>query len=79
MSGGHYDYAYVKIDELAGAILPTTPLRKAFKAHLKKVARACHDIEWVDSGDCSDGDEDAAICACLGKSGPAIEDAREGK
>ena len=72
MSGGSYDYAYGKIEDLAGEIMPTTPLRKAFKTHLRKVAKACHDIEWVDSCDCGPGDEDEAIRACLGKDGPAL-------
>jgi hypothetical protein len=36
------------------------------------VAKACHDIEWVDSGDCGLGDEDEAIRDCLGKGGPAL-------
>jgi len=67
MSGGSYDYAYQRIDDLADAIRATTPLRKAFKKHLKNVATACHQIEWVDSGDCGEGDEDDAIKACLGK------------
>ena len=72
MSGGSYDYAYGKIDDLADSIRPTTALRKAFKTHLRKVASACKDIEWVDSGDCGPGDEDEAIRACLGKDGPAL-------
>lgn len=72
MSGGSYDYAYGRIDDLADAIRPTTALRKAFKTHLRKVAEACKDIEWVDSGDCSPGAEDKAIRACLGKDGPAL-------
>jgi hypothetical protein len=72
MSGGSYDYAFGKIEDLAGQIRQTTPLRKAFVTHLRKVAKACHDIEWVDSGDCGPGEEYAAIRACLGKSGPAL-------
>jgi hypothetical protein len=72
MSGGSYNYAFVKIEDIAVEIRPTTPLRKAFKAHLRKVAKACRDIEWVDSGDCGPGDEDEAIRACLGKDGPAL-------
>jgi hypothetical protein len=43
-----------------------TPERKAFRKHLQLVANALHDIEWVDSGDCGPGDENAAIRACLG-------------
>jgi hypothetical protein len=66
MSGGSYDYAYRKIEELASSIAKTTPLRKAFCKHLDKVAKACFDIEWVDSGNCGPGDEDKAIRECLG-------------
>jgi hypothetical protein len=47
-----------------------TPERKAFAEHLKLVAKALHDIEWVDSCDYGPGDENAAILACL-KSAPA--------
>ena len=72
MSGGSYDYIYSRIEDLANEIRPTSPLRKAFKTHLRKVAKACHDIEWVDSSDCSPGDEDEAIRACLGNDGPAL-------
>lgn len=42
-----------------------TLLRKAFADHLKKVAKALHDIEWVDSADYGPGDEDKAINECL--------------
>jgi len=82
MSGGSYDYAFGRISDLAEQIRPTTALRRAFIKHLLKVAAACHDIEWVDSSDYGPGDEDAAIRACLGKDGPAmqlsevVEDAR---
>ena len=65
MSGGSYDYLYSKIEDMARGIPPYSMLRKAFKTHLLKVAQACHDIEWNDSGDGADG-EDAAIKACLG-------------
>jgi hypothetical protein len=72
MSGGSYDYFYSKVEDFATSLRLTSPLRKAFKAHMIKVARACEDIEWVDSGDCGTGDEDKAIMACLGKDGPAM-------
>ena len=39
------------------------PKRIAFKKLLQKVADAMHDIEWVESGDMSKGDEDKAIDA----------------
>lgn len=73
MSGGSYDYAYCKIDDFTGSLQRTTPLRKAFASHLAKVSKAMHDIEWVDSGDCAEGDEAAAIRAVLGKDGDAME------
>lgn len=72
MSGGAYDYAYGRIENLAADIRGQSPLRRAFRTHLLKVAKACHDIEWVDSGDKSPGDEDEAICECLGKNTDAL-------
>lgn len=72
MSGGSYQYAYHRIEELAYDIQPSSSLRKAFKAHLIKVAAACKDIEWVDSGDSGGGSEDAAILLCLGTGAPSL-------
>ena len=68
MSGGSYDYAYRDMDSFIRDLdrRASTPLRKAFVKHLAKVAKAMHDIEWVDSGDYSDGDEYKAIQDCLG-------------
>ena len=63
--------AYFRVD---------TPERQAFAKHLKLVAKALHDIEWVDSGDYGRGDENEAIRACIGDGavlGAAIERARE--
>ena len=57
------DYLYSRLDEANFEL--NTPLRLAFKAHLKKVVQALHDIEWVDSGDYGVGDEVEAIEACL--------------
>lgn len=67
MSGGSYDYAYSKVEDMAERLLDQTryPLRVAFGRHLKKVAKAMHDIEWVDSCDYGTGDEVKAINACL--------------
>lgn len=67
MSGGSYNYAYKRMMEVADEIRPLSPLRKAFKTHLRKVAQACQDIEWVDSSDFGEGDENAAIAMCLRK------------
>lgn len=68
MSGGSYDYFYHKLEQFAYdmSISPSEVERKAFQDLLFKVAKACHDIEWVDSGDYSEGDELEAIKACLG-------------
>jgi hypothetical protein len=79
MSGGSYNYAYQTIEQLANELRVTNPLRAAFKEHLKKVADAAQNIEWVDSGDYGPGDEDDSIKACLGNQvGPlALEAALE--
>ena len=67
MSGGSYDYAYRHVEEFARDRRATdTPLRRAFRAHLVLVAKAMHDIEWVDSHNYVPGDEDEAIRAVLG-------------
>ena len=48
-----------------------TPLREAFRQHLIKVAAALKAIEWVDSGDCGEGDEDEPIAEVLGSTNRA--------
>lgn len=63
MSGGSMDYLYSRVQ--CADFREDTPLRRAFRAHLNLVAKALHDIEWVDSGDYGPGDEEAAIRACL--------------
>ena len=63
MSGGSMNYLFSRIEEAHFAI--DTPERKAFKIHLEKVAKACKAIEWVDSGDSSEGAETAAILECI--------------
>jgi hypothetical protein len=68
MSGGSYDYAYGRVAEMADRLegnSPDSPERMAFVAHLRKVAKAMRDIEWVDSSDKSPGDEMAAIMECV--------------
>lgn len=76
MSGGSMNYLYSTLEREA-TFLADTPLRKAFMKHLSDVKDALHDIEWVDSGDYSPGDEDKAIRACLNPGAPlasAIEE-----
>ena len=65
MSGGSMNYLYSKLEYEAN-FTADTPERRAFAQHLKLVAKALHDIEWVDSGDYGPGDENAAIRTCLG-------------
>ena len=69
------NYLYSKIEYEAN-FLANTPERKAFARHLVKVAKALHDIEWVDSSDYGPGDENEAIRACLAP-GMALEAAIE--
>ena len=78
MSGGSYDYAYRKVNhfveelrerierERRAGVEGAHDLRERFAVHLEKVAKAIHDIEWVDSCDYGPGDEVAAILAVLG-------------
>ena len=73
MSGGSWGYFFGRLDDVASRLqCERDPLRKAFGAHLQKCAKALHDIEWVDSGDCSPGDEVKAIKAALGPDCPAL-------
>ena len=66
MSGGSMDYLFTKVDDVVIDLLADQrPLRRAFGAHLQLVAKALHDIEWVDSCDYGRGDEDEAIRRCL--------------
>lgn len=52
MSGGSMDYLCYKVDEVADELChEKSPARRAFGEHLKKIAHALHEIEWVDSGD----------------------------
>ena len=79
MSGGSMNYLYRRIEEAAN-FTTNTPERRAFAAHLVKVAKALHDIEWADSSDYGPGDENEAIRACLGDAlvlEAAIEHAHE--
>lgn len=58
----------------------STPLRRAFRAHLIKIAAALKAIEWRDSGDSGIYEENAAISACLTHSQQleqAIADAKD--
>lgn len=69
MSGGSLEYAYSYLNEVANTVFlkSNTSLHKAFAEHLRKVATALHDLEWVWSGDYEDGDEVGSIEAVLSK------------
>ena len=62
MSGGSMDYLYIKVAD--AEFTENTSLRKAFREHLELVAIALKKIEWNDSGDGADGEDDA-IRNCL--------------
>ena len=73
MSGGSYDYAYARIEEISRQVRDgahrggkgARALRLAFADLLDRCAVAAHDIEWVDSGDRAPDAEIDAIRACL--------------
>lgn len=62
MSGGSMNYLYRKV--LDADFSEDTPLRKAFKRHLVLIAEALRAIEWNDSGD-GDEREEERIRACV--------------
>ena len=73
------NYLYSKI-EYEATFAQNTPERRAFARHVLLVAKALHDIEWVDSGDYGPGDDTDAIRACIGPAAllaSVIEDAKE--
>ena len=77
MSGGSMNYLSYQVED--ATFRDNTQLRKAFRVHLRKVAEAMHKIEWNDSGDGAEG-EDESIRACVGDGAvleSAIEQARE--
>ena len=67
MSGGSYDYLCYKMEDAADRLSQSKcPHRRAFAVLMYKCATAMHDVEWVDSGDMSEGDDIEAISAALG-------------
>jgi hypothetical protein len=66
MSGGSWDYLFGRMDDAADRLVVSSdPRRKAFGLLMRRCAKAMHDIEWVDSGDCGPGDDADAIDAAL--------------
>jgi hypothetical protein len=66
MSGGSWDYAFSHFDGVANRLSrESDPLRRLLGIRVELIAKALHDIEWVDSGDYNSGDDVAAIKAVL--------------
>lgn len=63
MSGGSLNYVYQHVENAAAEIADRAdrPEHRAFAEHLRKVAKALHDLEWVWSCDYGRGDELDAI------------------
>lgn len=73
MSGGSWDYFHQSVSDVAIRLRgETCPLRRALGVKLEQVAKALHDIEWVDSMDYGKGDDYEAIKIALGKDAPAM-------
>lgn len=66
MSGGSYDYLCYKMEDAGASLCRHKNLkRKAFGRLMLLCTKAMHDVEWVDSGDMSAGDELEAIDKAL--------------
>ena len=73
MSGGSWDYVFYKFDDVAEKLLAEqSPARRSLGKQIQLIAKALHDIEWVDSGDYGEGDDEAAIDAALGENAKQI-------
>jgi len=51
MSGGYYDYAYLRILNIAIKDRKTNPQRAAIQSLTTLYAKVLKEVEWVDSGD----------------------------
>ena len=58
---------FVLVEGMVKSFEHNTPERRAFAVHLERVAKALHDIEWVDEGHYEIGEENEAIRACIGE------------
>ncbi len=77
MSGGSMDYLYEKIEDAEFRLL--SPERIALHKHLKKLSKALKAIEWNDSGD-GDDRENEFIYDAIGRNvilGSSIEEAEK--
>ncbi|HFD31654.1 MAG TPA: hypothetical protein ENJ28_02910 [Gammaproteobacteria bacterium] len=70
MSGGSWDYFYTKCQDTSERLDSSScPYRRALGKKMDKIAKAMHDIEWVDSGDYGSYDDIQAIKDSLGADG----------
>jgi hypothetical protein len=82
MSGGSYNYAFRHVEEFADKLDGNVPLetsfvlRKAFGTHCRMVARAMKAIEWNDSDD-GDDQEEQLIKAVLAPREQLVKAARD--
>ena len=68
MSGGSWDYFCHKCADVAAELeSEACPLRRSFGAHMQLVAKAMHDVEWVDSCDMGKGDDLESMRKVLGE------------
>lgn len=67
MSGGSYDYLCYKMEDAARKLMEKNQpnYRRAFGELMMRCSRAMHEVEWVDSSDKSQGDDEDAIMQCL--------------
>lgn len=77
MSGGSYEYAYLKVLDFVDTMKQWdrkhSALRQRFADHLEKVAEAMKAVEWTDSGDSSEESAEKAIKAVLAEAKNAEE------
>ncbi len=64
MSGGSMDYFYSHLEDAADKFILSTIARIAVRSHMLKLAKALRAIEWNDSGD-GDDQEEELINDCL--------------
>lgn len=64
MSGGSMDYFYSHVEDAAEKFRLNTMYRVAMRSHMLKLAKALRAIEWNDSGD-GDDQEEELINECL--------------
>ena len=68
MSGGDLDYVFLRVRQAADDIdqLSNKDLHRRFAQHLRKVAVALKDLEWVMGDDDRPGSEEKSINDVLG-------------